>query len=104
MENRDILKELKVGMLVALQSKTEIPRIGIVSCIPPNPTLASQVSIKVYEQEKSSHKPKWLRNFNLTDKECSERISDFILYDFQLTKNGTIRKATREFIKKHLHS
>ena len=41
LENRDILKELKVGMLVAVQSKYEIPRIGEVTQIPPNPTMES---------------------------------------------------------------
>ena len=57
LENRHILKELKRGMLVAVESKDEIPRIGEVMWIQPNPTLDSKVAILLYEQEKSPHKP-----------------------------------------------
>ena len=43
LENRHILKELKKGMLVAIESKDEIPRIGEVMWIQTNPTLDSKV-------------------------------------------------------------
>jgi hypothetical protein len=99
LENRDILKELKVGMLVALQSKAEIPKIGEVSHIPPNPTPKSKIAIILYEQERSTHKPKWLRNFKATSRNCDVNLSDIILYDFKLTNKGAIRKSTREFIQ-----
>ena len=69
LKNRDILKDLRLGMLVALESKEEIPYIGEVTLIPPNPALESEVKLLLYQQEKASHKPKWLRNFYRTKKE-----------------------------------
>lgn len=98
LENRDILKELKLGMLVALQSKCDIPRIGEVLWIQPNPDLQSKVKILVFEQEKCPQKPKWSRFFQRTAREQEYFISDIILYDFTLTNKGAIRKATREFL------
>ncbi len=68
LENRDILKEIKLGMLVAFESKAEIPKIGEVSHIPPNPTLQSMINVILYKQEGATHKPTWLRNFRITTK------------------------------------
>lgn len=99
LENRDIVKELKVGMLVAVQGKSEIPTIGEVTHIPPNPSKENEVSLIVSEQESSIHKSKWLRVFKRTTKICIVNISDIILYDFQLTNKGAIRKSTREFLQ-----
>lgn len=86
-------------MLVALQEKSEIPRIGEVIWIQPNPTQESTITILLYEQEKCTHKPKWLRNFKKTARDHQAKVANVILYDFQLTSKGAIRKSTREFLK-----
>lgn len=41
LENTNIIKDLKLGMLVALQSKSEVPTIGEVSWIEPNTSLVN---------------------------------------------------------------
>ena len=104
LENRDILKDIRIGMLVALQSKSEVPKVGEVLFLPPNPTLDCTISITLYEQEKAPHKPKWLRYFKITEQNCNVKLADIILYDFGLTNKGAIRKSTREFIQNQLVS
>lgn len=85
-------------MLVAVEGKSEIPTIGEVTAIEPNPTLESKFSYITYQQDKKSvHKPKWLRYFSKTTSTNDAKLRDIILYDFHLTKMGAIRKATREF-------
>ncbi len=54
---KNILKEIKLGLLVAFESKAEIPKIGEVSHIPPNPTLQSMINVILYEEDGATHKP-----------------------------------------------
>ena len=99
LQNMDILRELRRGMLVAVQGKSEVPVIGEVLSIPPNPDLHSKILIVLYDQERAVHKSKWLRNFTKSVKEREISIEDIVLYDFSLTSRGTIRKSTREYIQ-----
>ena len=69
-KNRDVVKELKVGMLVATIGTT-IARIGTIKAIPPNPCYESQLTIHWMEQERAPHKPKWLRFFSPSTKKDS---------------------------------
>lgn len=98
-ENRDILKELKVGMLVAYNGKSSIPSVAEVTQIPPNPSLESSINAVTFEQERAPHKPKWQRYFNKTDKTCDILLKDIVLYDFKLTKNGAFQKTTRTYLQ-----
>jgi len=60
--NRDVMKELQVGMLVAVQGSTFV-QVGTVQAIPAHPNSDSKVTVHWMEQERAPHKPKWLRYF-----------------------------------------
>ena len=99
-KNRDVVKELKVGMLVATIGTT-IARIGTIKAIPPNPCYESQLTIHWMEQERAPHKPKWLRFFSPSTKKDSVStvtFEDILLYDFQLTNKGALKKKSREYL------
>ena len=102
-ENRDVLKELRLGMMVAITATSEIPMIAEVSSIEPNPTLESRITVTLFEQESNKHKPKWLRYFKKTAEHAESQISDIILYDFELTRMGALRKSTRDFLMEPAH-
>jgi predicted RNA-binding protein with PUA-like domain len=102
LKNRDILKELKSGMLLAYKcDNSEIPNIAQVVNIPPNPTMDSAVGVVLYKQEKAPHKPRWLRFFTVSDKTATVSMCEILLYDFQLTNKGALRKKTRDFFHDH---
>ena len=63
-QNRDIIKELKVGMLIAI-ADSDIARVGKVLAIPSNISLDSNITIQWMVQERAPHKPKWQRFLNL---------------------------------------
>jgi hypothetical protein len=99
LSNRNILQELKVGMLVAVPGKDAIPTIGEVAAIPPNPTVDSQVTLTLWIVDKGqTHKPRWQRTYTRSMKQAANPIADILLYDFTLTKMGMLRKATREYL------
>ena len=56
-QNRDIIKELKVGMLIAIADSV-IARVGKVLAIPSNISLDSNITIQWMVQERAPHKPK----------------------------------------------
>ena len=97
LENRNVTQELKNGMIVAFEEDRGVC-IAEVSCIPPNPCLDSMISINLFRQERAPHKPKWCRCFHRLGKICSIKYSDIVLYDFQLTKNGALKKKTRDYL------
>ena len=71
-QNRDIIKELKVGMLIAI-ADSDIARVGKVLAIPSNISLDSNITIQWMVQERAPHKPKWQRFFNLGQKMYLEK-------------------------------
>ncbi len=97
-QNRDVVKELQVGMLVATDG-IAFPRVGTVQVIPPNPDAASQVTVQRMEQERAPHKPKWLRYFKPTAVTGTISFEDVLLYDFNLTKSGALKKKSREYLQ-----
>ncbi len=84
-QNRDMVKELQVGMLVATHG-VAFPRIGMVQAIPPNATETSQLSIQWMEHERAPHMPRWLRFFKPSAVVGTVFFADIVLYDFMLTK------------------
>ena len=99
LENRDILKELKTGMLFAYKcAHSDIPNIAQVVNIPSNPTMECAIEVVLFKQEKAPHKPRWFRFFTSADKTATVSFSEILLYDFQLTNKGALRKKTREFL------
>ena len=106
-ENRNVLKELKVGMLVAVSGSddSKLPKVGKVHSIPDtrHTTLESSLVIEWLVQEKAKHKPKWLRPFKPSSKDSFGTIkySDILLYDFQLTNAGCLKKNSREYLQQY---
>ena len=101
--NRDVMKELQVGMLVAVQGSTFV-QVGTVQAIPADPNSDIKVTVHWMEQERAPHKPKWLRYFKpspITKNDAIGTVSfaNIILYDFELTNNGGLRKKSREYLK-----
>lgn len=101
--NRDVLKDLEVGMLVAAEAQQgHFPRIGRVLSIPPEPTMDTPLSIDWMVQENAAHKPKWLRFWRESpkkDAQSSILFSEIVLYDFQLTKCGALNKKSRDYLQ-----
>lgn len=100
--NQDITKELRPGMLVAVQEGS-FPKIGRVVSILANPSLESSVIVKWLSQERAPHKPKWLRYFKETNEEGAITVSTIVIYDFDLTRMGAMKKKSREYLL-HLFS
>ena len=61
-QNRDVCRELKDGMLVAVKGEL-FPQIGIVKSIPHTATLESSIEVEWLQQERAPHKPTWLGFF-----------------------------------------
>ena len=101
-QNQDILKQLQVGMLVATTGN-DLPKVGKVQEIPSDPQLNSEIAIHWMTQEKAPHKPKWLRYFKLASgKNASGKaqVQDIVLYGFDLTNRGALKKRSREYLQK----
>lgn len=96
--NRDIVRELELGMFVAISS-TAIPVVGEVSYLPADPSITCNINILVWKQEKAPHKPKWLRCFHRTSDQIEVALSAVVLYGFTLTAKGAFRKTTREYLQ-----
>lgn len=96
LQNQDISKQLKVDMLIATTGG-DLPKIGKV------PKLHSVISVHWMVQERAPHKPKWQRYFRPksgTTALGNVAIQDIILYGFDLTKNGALKKQSREYLQK----
>ena len=94
-QNRDIIKELKVGMLIAI-AESDITRVGKVLAIPSNISLDSNITIQWMVQERAPHKPKWQRIFKFGAKDVfgETELKNVLLFDFELT----IKKHFRNLI------
>ena len=91
-------------MLIAVPGGT-FPKVGRVQTIPPNPSVETEISVHWMIHERAPHKPKWLRNFKLSSSKNaigSAFIKDIILYGFDLTNKGCLKKKSREYLKKHI--
>ena len=103
-QNRDVTKELKEGLLVAVICNN-FPRTAKVEAIPENPCSHSSVTVQWLEQRRNSQKPRWLRYFKPSKGKRplgTITYSDIVLYDFQLTTNGAIKKKSREYLQKYI--
>ena len=57
------------------------------------------------DQQKDTRKPKWLRFFKLSNKKNAigtTSLQDIMLYDFELTKNGALKKKSRDFLQRSI--
>ena len=78
-----------------------VPRCRGVTAI----TSSSQdmpVEVQWFNQERATHKPKWLRFFLPGNTSSCIRFSDILLYDFDLTQKGSLKKRSREYLQKQL--
>ena len=103
LQNRDVVKELRVGALIAIAG-INFPKVGEVLSIPPNPSLDSDIDVQWMNQERAPHKPRWQRCFKLGPKNAlgSTKMSDILLYSFQLTNKGCLKKKSRDYLKSTL--
>ena len=88
-------------MLIAI-SGNDLPKIGKVQAIPSNLQLNSEISIHWMTQERAPHKPKWLRYFKLAtckNAQGEAQIQDIILYGFDLTNKGALKKRSRMYLQ-----
>ena len=85
-------------MLVAVKGQS-FPQIGKVTYIPDSPTLESSLQVQWLQQEKATHKPKWLRFFKSSSALGNILFSDIVLYDFDLTRHGALKKKARDYLK-----
>ena len=99
-QNRDIIKELKVGMLIAI-AESDIARVGKVLAIPSNISLDSNITIQWMVQERAPHKPKGQRIFKFGAKDVfgETELKNVLLFDFELTNNGCLKKKSRDYLK-----
>ena len=104
-QNRDVVKELEVGTLIAAPGNN-FPKVGKVLSIPPNPTIESIIKIQWMGQERAPHKPKWMRSFKLGPKNAVGciKMNEIVLYGFQLTNRGCLKKKSREYLQKEHYS
>ena len=98
-KNQDVLKDLLPGMLIAIKG-TSFPQLAKVTAIPPNPTLETTIDVQWLRQEKAAHKPWWSRFFIIATSCGTILINDIILYDFQLTSKGALKKKAHEYLQK----
>jgi len=94
-------------MLIATASRSgSFPKVGKVVAIPSNvSSITSEVTVHWMEQEQAPHKPKWFRFFKLSSKKnaiSTTAMQDILLYDFELTKNGALKKKSHEFLRKNI--
>ncbi len=53
-QNRDTVKELRIGMLIATAGEN-VAKVGRVHAIPPNPMLDTTITIHWFNQERALH-------------------------------------------------
>ena len=81
-----MVKDLRVGMMVATETEgASFPDVGKVIAI--NSNIDTPVAVQWFDQERATHRPRWLRFFLPGNMTSSIRFSDILLYDFTLTQN-----------------
>ena len=92
-------------MLVAVSSRKSpnegLPFIAVVKELPGSVTDECEIMVEWMKREAAPHKSKWLRYLENSGRTDFIPITDIILYDFELTKNGGLKKTTRDFLKEH---
>ncbi len=90
-------------MLIATTSPCgKLPKVGKVLALPSQLPMDSEVTVHWMEQENAVHKPRWLRYFKFSKKKnavSSIVLKEIVLYDFELTKNGALKKKSREYLQ-----
>ena len=86
-------------MLVAIKGQS-FPQVGTVLEIPPNATMDTTIGVQWMKQEKAAHKPKWSRFFQPSTSVGIITFHHILLYDFQLTNKGALKKKSREYLQK----
>ena len=85
-------------MMVAVRGDS-FPRVGKVTSIPATPSLQASIGVQWYHQQRASHKPRWLRFFMPTPDVGNIKIEEIILYNFDLTKKGALKKKSRDYLQ-----
>ena len=105
--NRDVCSEIHPGCLVAVDHPSwvgTIPQIAKIVSIPPEPSLDTCVEIGWFDEKSgTSYRDRWHRQFVYPSKNYGNTyipIRNIILYDFELNRTGTLKKATREELKR----
>ena len=102
-QNQDVVRDLQVGMMVAIETEgASFPDVGRVIAINSS-AQDTPVQVQWFDQERATHKPKWLRYFLPGSTTTSIRYSDILLYDFQLTQKGALKKRSREYLQRHFN-
>ncbi len=73
--------------------------MGKVLALPSQLSMDSEVTVHWMEQENAVHKPRWLRYFKKKNAVSSIVLKEVVLYDFELTKNGALKKKSREYLQ-----
>ena len=73
--------------------------------IPPNVSFNSFITVQWMVQERAAHKAKWQRGFKVPAKKVREemKLNRILLYGFQLTSNGCLKKKSRDYLRKTLN-
>lgn len=101
-QNQDVEKDVRIGMMVAVETEgCSFPDVGRITAIKPAPGVDTPVEVQWFYQERATHKPRWLRFFLPGMTKTWIRYSDILLYDFELTKKGSLKKKSREYLQKH---
>ena len=99
-QNENILQDLAVEMMIAVKGDS-FPRISKVTNLPATPNLQSLIGVNWYHQQKAAHKPRWLQFFLPSTQTRSIMIEEIVLYDFDLTKKGALKKKSRDYLQEH---
>ena len=89
-------------MLVAIKDQS-FPQVGTVLEIPPNATMDTSIGVQWMKQEKAAHKPKWSRFFQPSTSVGTITFHHILLYDFQLTNKGALKKKVSGIPTKRAH-
>ena len=95
LQNRDVVKELQVGMLVAVSGQV-FPKIGKVVHIPPNPGQDADITTHWLVQERAAHKPKWARFLKFQQKRMQWELLKLVIFcytDLNLLQKELSRKS-----------
>ena len=103
--NRDIVKELEEGSIVAVNHPDKpgiIPQLATVIKLPKEKNLEGEVKIHWLDMKPGQKVARWFRFYQPSKKrDCTSFIQykNILLYDIALTKNGALRKESRDYLK-----
>lgn len=103
--NRDVVKELEEGSIIAVNHPDKsgiMPQLATVIKLPTEKNLEGVVKIHWLEVKPGQKTARWFRFFEPSHKKDSMsfiQYKNILLYDIVLTKNGALRKESREYLK-----